>query len=143
MASVDSTTARQNVKVFLRVKKENGTYQRVGRVQSFREDQTNNVQVLDELGSEFAVELAKGITHYTFSIARFYCRADVFDALKLGQTFALEINDQATNELLEQFGQCAISAISRDYTVGQAVVAESVTVVAIGSGVQEPAVQRP
>jgi hypothetical protein len=69
--------------------------QRVGRVQSFREDITNNVQVLDELGRAFAVELKKGITHYTFNIARFYTRKDVFRSLKLGRVFGLQVQDHA------------------------------------------------
>ena len=134
MSSIDGVTARNNTKVYIEV---NG--KRVGRVQSFREDITNNVQVLDELGSAYAVELNKGITHYTFTIARFYCQRDVLEPLKLGQIFSLKVRDYgASSETLEYFKHCAIQSISRDFTVGQAVVAENATVVVAGKGLEAP-----
>lgn len=139
--SYDGIVARNSTKVYIEV---NGS--RVGRLQSVREDITNNIQVLDELGRAFAVELKKGITHYSFTIARFYARQDVFDSLKLGQIFALSIVDtanvddtgQGQREVLEYFERCAITSISRDYTVGQAVVGENAQVVTIGQGVAVP-----
>jgi hypothetical protein len=139
--SYDGIVSRNSTKVYIEV---NG--QRVGRLQSVREDITNNVQVLDELGRAFAVELKKGITHYSFSIARFYARSDVFDSLKLGQIFALSIVDTSSvddtgagqREVLEYFERCSITTISRDYTVGQAVVGENAQVVTIGQGIAVP-----
>lgn len=136
-SSIDNINARNNTRVFIVV---DGA--RVGRVQSFREDITNNVQVLDELGRAFAVELKKGITHYAFNIARFYTRTDVFRSLKLGAVFGLQVQDHAqsagtTNgafEVLESFTQCAINTISYDYTTGQATVGQNAAVVAIGRG---------
>lgn len=142
-ASVDSVVARNNSKVYIVV---NGAA--VGRVQSISESIANNVQVLDELGSQFAVELKKGITHYTFQIARFYCRSDAFEAIKLGQVFSLEIHDRSNvasfsndplagggaEEILEKFSRCAITSLTRDYSVGQASVGENASVVAIGQG---------
>lgn len=136
--STDGVVARNNTKVFLLV---NGVA--VGRIQSIREDIANNVQVLDELGRAFAVELKKGITHYTFSIAKFYVRKDVFEGIKLGQIFSLELRDRAnvsdtdssgSEQTLEYFERCAITSISRDYTVGAATVGENASVVAIGQG---------
>lgn len=142
--SGDGIVSRNSSKVYLVV---NG--QPVGRVQSIREDITNNVQVLDELGSQFAVELKKGITHYTFSIAKFWCRADSFDAIKLGQPFSLQLQDRSniadfsgdplqsgsgSQETLEYFERCAVTSISKDFTNGQAVVGMNASVVAIGKG---------
>lgn len=143
--SPDSIVSRNASKVYLAI---NGSP--IGRVQSIRQDITNNVQVLDELGSQFAVELKKGITHYTFSIAKFFCRADAFEAIKLGQIFSLAVQDRSnvanflndplqqtaggTEEQLEYFERCAITSISRDFTVGQAVVGLNASVVAIGQG---------
>lgn len=135
--SVDQFFARNNTKVFILV---NG--ERVGRVQSFREDVSNNVQVLSELGRDIAVELKKGITTYAFTIARFYTRNDVFRALKTGGVFSLMVNDTAglnsngtgSTEVLEFFDKCMIQSISYDYTNGSATVAQNASVVAIGSG---------
>ncbi len=134
--SGDNIQARNSTKVFLKI---NGV--RVGRVQSLRQDITNNVQVLNELGRSFAVELKKGITNYSFSIAKFYARSDAFEAIKLGQVFSLTIIDYAgvddgggNEDTLEYFERCAIQTISRDYTVGAATVGENATVVAIGQG---------
>jgi hypothetical protein len=143
-SSLDGVTTRSSTKVHLII---NGS--RVGRVQSLQQSTTNNVQVLSELGSQFAVELKKGITTYTFTIARFYTRKDAFEKLKLGQIFSLEITDDAnvsdfTNDplvsgagsmvVLELFQACSMTTVARDYTVGQAVVAENATVVTIGQG---------
>lgn len=135
--STDGVVVRNSTKVYIEV---NGA--RVGRVQSVREDISNNVQVLDELGSAFAVELKKGITHYSFSVARFFCRSDAFERLKLGQIFSLSIIDSSNSddtgagsrEILEYFERCSIATISRDYTVGQATVGENAQVVTIGQG---------
>ncbi len=91
--SIDSVNARNNTKVYLSI-----NHQRVGRVQSFRQDVSNNVQVLTELGRDVAVELKKGITIFTFSIARFYCRSDAMDAIKGGQVFSLGIRDTAGSD---------------------------------------------
>lgn len=135
--SVDSLYARNNTKVFLLV-----DGQRVGRVQSFREDISNNVQVLSELGRDIAVELKKGITTYAFTIARFYTRNDVFRDLKTGGVFSLMVRDTAGlnidgtggAEILEYFSKCMIQSISTDYTNGAATVAQNASVVAIGRG---------
>lgn len=141
--SSDALYARNATRIYLNVTLPGGKPQRVGRVQSMREDITNNVQVLDELGRAYAVELKKGITHYTFSIAKFYCRSDVFDSLKLGSIFGLSISDHnnaySAYSTLEYFSRCAITAISRDFTIGQAVVGENATVVTIGKGIEIPA----
>jgi hypothetical protein len=142
--SLDSITARSSTKVYLSV-----AGRRVARVQSLQQSITNNIQVLNELGSQFAVELKKGITSYSFTIARFFTRLDAFEDLKLGQVFALEIFDNSAVSdfsgdpltsgsgaatILELFQACSITTISRDFTVGQAVVAENATVVTIGQG---------
>lgn len=135
--SVDSFNARNNTKVYILV-----DGQRVGRVQSFREDITNNVQVLSELGRDFMVELKKGITAYSFSIARFYTRKDVFRSLKTGGVFSLMVRDTAglndngtgAAEILEFFQKCMIQTISYDYTNGAATIGQNASVVAIGRG---------
>lgn len=140
--SVDSIIARNNTGVVIVL---NG--QKVGRVQSIREDISNNVQVLSELGRAYAVELKKGITTYTFSIASFYCRSDVMDKLKLGEIFSLVIRDEKTvgsdgtgsPENLEYFERCAFQSVSRDYTVGQASVGQNAQVVVVGKGLTAPA----
>src|SRR3954470_6820775 len=93
MASYDNINARNNTKVYLVI-----DGQRVGRVQSFSESIANNVQVLAELGRQYMVELKKGITSYTFSIAKFYCRSDVSDKIKLGSVFSLMIRDTAPGD---------------------------------------------
>ena len=74
--STDNIQARNSTKVYIKI---NGA--RVGRVQSLQQSITNNVQVLNELGRAFAVELKKGITQYSFSIAKFYARNDAFEAM--------------------------------------------------------------
>jgi hypothetical protein len=154
MPAIDQVTARSSVKVSLVV-----AGATVGRVQSINASISNNMQVLNEIGTQFAVEMKKGITTYSFSIARFFCRADAFEDIKLGQPFALEIQDTSgvatpgfandpntqdainsgvqagATETLESFQYCAINTISRDYTVGQAVVAENASVVVIGMGI--------
>lgn len=134
--SIDGITARNNTLVNLIM-----AGQRIGRVQQFREDINNNVQVLAELGNAYMVQFNKGITSYSFTIARFYCRADVFDELKLGAPFGLSVRDDgigAGAETLEYFPSCSIASLSRDYTVGQASVGENATVVVIGKGVTSP-----
>jgi hypothetical protein len=142
IASIDNITARNSTSVVLIA-----DGQRVGRVQSFREDISNNVQVLAELGRAFNAEMKKGVTTYTFSIAKFYCRSDVMDQLKLGKVFAISIKDEATSpdypagsavEILETFPRCMIQSLSRDYTIGQASVGENATVVTIGQGLGVP-----
>jgi hypothetical protein len=137
-ASLDQLTARNNTKIYLAI---NGS--RVGRVQQMSHDRSNNVQVLSELGRDVAVELAKGITIHTFTIARFFCRNDVFGGIQNGEPFSLSIRDtaasdgaQASTEVLEYFRQCMVQSISRSFTNGQATVAQNATVVAIGNSEQ-------
>lgn len=140
MASTDNINARNNTKVFILI---NGS--RVGRVQSFSESIANNVQVLAELGNQYMVELKKGITSYSFSIAKFYCRSDVSDTIKNGQVFSLMIQDtapgdqaQAAAQVLELFQNCMVQSIDRSFTAGQATVAENAQVVTIGKGIDNP-----
>lgn len=140
-AAVDGIYSRNSTRIEIVF---NG--QKVGRVQSMREDITNNVQVLRELGYAYAAEMKKGVTEYRFSIARFYARNDVMDALKGGRVFSLALQDQnlvsdggsGRPQVLEYFAKCMIDSISRDYTIGQASVGENATVVAIGKGIQTP-----
>lgn len=134
--SIDGVTARNNTLIDILI---DGA--RVGRVQSFREDVSNNVQVLAELGRAYMVELKKGITSYSFTISRFYTRSDVFDSLKKGKVFGLSVADQSVAgnvETLEHFDRCMIQSISSDYTVGQASVGQNATVVVVGQGVGTP-----
>lgn len=140
-AAVDGIYSRNSTRIYLLV---NG--QRVGRVQQFREDIANNVQVLAELGNAYMAELKKGITRYSFTIARFYARNDVMDDLKLGRVFSIAVRDQnlvsdggnGRSQQLEYFPACMIDNMSRDYTIGQASVGENATVVTIGKGIQQP-----
>lgn len=136
LPSLDGLIARNNTLINLLI---NG--QRVGRVQQFREDINNNVQVLAELGSAFMVQLNKGITSYSFSLSRFTCRQDAMDVLKKGQVFGLEVQDAGDGGVsLEYFPSCAIASLSRDYTIGQASVGENASVAVIGEGVGVPKV---
>lgn len=134
-ASIDGVTARNNTFVVLQLDGRN-----IGRVQQFREDINNNVQVLAELGREYMVEMQKGITAYSFSISRFYCVADYIDALKLGAVFSLAVRDQTNPaaEILESFPRCMMTSVSRDYTIGQAAIGENASVVTVGKGVTTP-----
>lgn len=141
-ASIDNVLARNSTKVFIQI---NGA--RVGRVQQFSETINNNVQVLTELGRAYAAELKKGITTYSFSIARFYCHSDVLEPLKLGAIFSLLVRDagdvaedglSGVGETLELFQQCAINTISREITNGQASIVENAQVVTIGKGITSP-----
>lgn len=134
--SIDGVLARNNTLVVLTF-----AGQRVGRIQQFREDINNNVQVLAELGSAYMVQMNKGITSYSFSVSKFYCRTDVMDDLKLGKVFGISLVDQgAGGEVLEYFPRCMMTNVSRDYTVGQASVGENASVVTVGKGVVIPAV---
>jgi hypothetical protein len=109
---------------------------RVGRVQSMSRSGNNNIQVLRELGAQVAVELKKGISEYTFSIAKMLIRNDPFIEMEQGAIFSLESKDEATGgEQLDLFNYCAINSIDRQYTAGQATVALNVTVVTIGQPV--------
>lgn len=140
-AAVDGIYSRNSTRIQIVF---NG--QRVGRVQSMREDVSNNVQVLRELGNAYAAEMKKGVTEYRFSIAKFYARNDVMDDLKNGRVFSLAIQDDnlasdggsGRPQVLEYFAKCMIDSISRDFTIGTATVAENATVVTIGKGVQTP-----
>lgn len=134
LPSTDAIQARNSTKVNLAFQIPGGNWARVGRVQSMSEDISNNVQVLMELGSQFAVELKKGITTFSFSIARFYVHTDVFDGLSNGATFAMQITDDSGNGsvVLEQFQSCAINTISRSFQQGQATVGQNASVVVIG-----------
>lgn len=140
--SVDNFSARNSTKIYLAIQPEGQSYQRIGRVQSMDESRTNNFQVLTELGRDYAVELKKGITTFTFTIARFWVRSDVIDTLKNGLPFSLWVKD-GTNlnpdgtgsaEVLEYFQWCAITALSRSFTNGQVTVAENATVAIAGPG---------
>jgi hypothetical protein len=138
-ASIDNITARNNTLVVLSI-----DGKAVGRIQQFRQDQNNNVQVLAELGREFMVEMQKGITSYSFSISKFLVHSDVMDTLKNGAVFALTIKDTGTiatagnSEILESFARCMITSVSRDYTIGQAAIGVNASVVTIGKGVGVP-----
>lgn len=164
LSSIDHIVSRNAAQVNLAVKVPGSGWQRVGRVQSFSEDITNNVQVLSEIGSQFMVELKKGITQFSFSIAKFYCHSDLFDELASGMTFGLQIQDfspDATNEnintgintpsgsgpliwgnttpvILEQFESCAFNTVSRSYNNGQVTVGQNATVVVIGQSYGDP-----
>lgn len=136
LPSIDGLVARNNTLINLLI---NGL--RVGRVQQFREDINNNVQVLAELGSAYMVQLNKGITSYSFSISRFTCRNDAMDLLKKGQVFGLEVQDRGDGGAsLEYFPSCAIASISSDYTIGQASVGQNATIAVIGEGIDVPKV---
>ena len=143
--SLDSVYSRNATRVNVAIQLPGGNFARVGRVQSISKDSQNNVQVLHEIGSQFAVELKKGISTYTFSIAKMYVRSDVFDALELGAIFALAISDDSgvtptggQSVVLDQFNQCSISSVSKQYTAGQATVAQNATIVTIGSSAGSP-----
>lgn len=144
--SVDAFSARNSTKIYLEIQAEGGKKERIGRVQSMDESRTNNFQVLTELGRDYAVELKKGITTFTFTIARFWVRSDVMDNLKSGLPFSLWVKD-GTNlnadgtgsaEVLEYFQWCAVTALSRSFTNGQVTVAENATVAIAGPGLVGP-----
>ncbi len=138
-SSVDKLTARNSTGVIIKINDE-----RVGRVQSFREDINNNVQVLAELGRQYMAEMKKGVTSYSFTISKFYVRSDVMDDIKLGAVFTLRVTDQTPGdrprgrEVLEYFPRCMVTSLSRDYTIGQASVGENASIVTIGKGVTVP-----
>lgn len=138
--SIDSIQARNATKVNLAFQIPGGNWLRVGRVQSMSEDISNNVQVLMELGSQFAVELKKGITTFSFSIAKFYVHTDVFDQLASGTVFGMQITDDSgrASVVLEQFQSCAMNSVSRSYQSGQATVAQNASVVVIGQSYGNP-----
>lgn len=138
-SSIDGIHSRNNTLVVISI---NGSA--VGRVQQFREDQNNNVQVLAELGREYMVEMQKGITSYSFSISKFLTHGDVMDSLKNGQVFSLTVKDTSTiatagnSEILETFSRCMITSLSRDFTIGQAAIGVNASVVTIGKGQGAP-----
>lgn len=132
--STDTLTTRNNTLIVLTM---NG--QRVGRVQQFSEEINNNVQVLAEIGRDYMVELQRGIVSYTFSMAKFLARADVFDDLKLGKVFGLAVTDTgAGNEVIEYFPRCMMSSVSLSWAVGQAAVGVNAQVAVVGKGVEVP-----
>lgn len=134
--SIDQVAGRNNTLITIKL-----DGRRVGRVQQFREDQSNNVQVLAELGRDVMVEMLRGIRSYSFTIASFYCHQDVMDQLKDGAVFSLDVTDENAgvgSEVLEHFSRCMIQSVSRDYTVGQAAVGQNAAVVVVGSGVGIP-----
>ena len=109
---------------------------RIGRVQSMSRSGNNNIQVLRELGAQVAVELKKGISEYTFSIAKMLIRTDPFIELEQGAIFSLETKDEAVGgEQLDLINYCAINSIDRQYAAGQATVALNASVVTIGQPV--------
>lgn len=141
VAGRGAITSRNATRINLRIAKPGGGFERVGRVQSMSRSANNNVQVLRELGAQVAVELKKGISEYTFTIAKMWARTDVFDELEQGAIFGLETVDESgispalgtgAAELLDVFNYCAINSIDRQYTAGQATVAVNATVVTIG-----------
>lgn len=153
--SIDAIVSRNATQVNLAIQIPGTSgWTRVGRVQSMSEDISNNVQVLMELGSQFAVELKKGISTYTFSIAKFYVHTDVFDKLVNGMIFGLQIQDSSSSALsgvgaaqsapaasastLEYFSSCSINTVSRSFQQGQATVAQNASVVAIGQSYGAP-----
>lgn len=140
--SIDALYTRNATRVNLSIRLPGGTWARIGRVQSMTEDIANNVQVLMEIGSQVAVELKKGISTYTFSIAKFYVRSDVFDQLRDGAIFGLMISDDsdsvAGSIVLEQFQQCSMNSVSRSFNQGQATVAQNASVVTIGNSAGNP-----
>lgn len=135
--SIDGLYSRNSTRIVMQVTPPSGHAFTVARVQSMREDITNNIQVLDELGSAYAVELKKGITHFTFNVAKFLTRSESFEPLKAGQIFSLNVHDLAASsgeKTIEFFKHCAINTISSSYSVGQAVVALNATIVVAGRG---------
>lgn len=139
--SLDSTYSRNATRINLSIALPGGKFARVGRVQSVSQNISNNVQVLAELGSQVMVELKKGISVYTFSIAKMYVISDVFDQLRAGQIFGLELSDNSNPSaaiILEHFKQCALTSVSRTFTQGQATVAQDASVVTIGSSTGNP-----
>jgi hypothetical protein len=90
--SIDNLNARNNTKVFIVV-----DGQRVGRVQSFREDITNNVQVLDELGRDVRGRAQEG--HHPLHVLDrpvLHPQRRLPD-LKLGKVFALRCGHRGLN----------------------------------------------
>ena len=139
--SIDGIYARNATHINLRVSLPNGAYARVGRVLSVSRQQSNNVQVLAELGSQVMVELKKGITQYNFSISKLYVHNDVFDQIADGAVFGMELTDDTASGggvILDQFSRCAINSISVSYGAGQVTVAEDCQVVTIGSSAGSP-----
>jgi hypothetical protein len=93
------------------------------------------VQVIAELGRDYMVEMAKGLTVFSFSISSFYVRNDVVDGLRNGQSFGLVITDGAgVAEVLDSFAQCMMQSIDRSYAAGAVTVGQDCSVVAIGKG---------
>lgn len=141
LAAIDNIVTRNNTGVTLSI---NGV--RVGRVQQFQESRANNVQVLAELGSQYMVEMKRGIIAFTFSISSFYVRADVMDRLKNGTPFSLTVRDlnnidvEGTGiaEVLESFPRCMITSVNRTFTNGAAAVGQDAQVVTIGKGIDVP-----
>jgi hypothetical protein len=140
LPSIDSVIARNATKIELAFNVSGSGWVRVGRVQSMSQDTANNVQVLSELGSQFAVELKKGITTFSFTIAKFYVHTDVFDPLRSGAIFGIQLSDTSVvpTSVLEQFQSCSMNSVSRQYTSGQATVAQNASVVAIGQSYGAP-----
>lgn len=144
--STDSIASRNATKINLQIALPGGAFARVGRVQSISEDIANNVQVLLELGSQYAVELKKGVSTFSFSIAKMYVHTDVFDQLRGGAIFSLAVTDDSgvtvtgagTSSVLEMFNSCAITSISRSFAQGQATIAQNASVVTIGNSAGAP-----
>jgi uncharacterized membrane protein YjfL (UPF0719 family) len=129
-AAIDTLASRNNTAVTITL-----GGQRVGRVQQFRSSQANNVQVIAELGRDYMVEMAKGLTVFSFSISTFYVRNDLFDTIRNGQTFGLVITDGAgVAEVLDAFDQCMLQSVDRSYAAGAVTVGQDAAVVAIGKG---------
>ena len=129
-AAIDQLASRNNTAVTITL-----GGQRIGRIQQFRSSQANNVQVIAELGRDYMVEMAKGLTVFSFSISTFFIRNDKFDAIRNGETFGLVMTDSAgTAEVIDSFDQCMLQSLDRSYADGAVTIGQDASVVAIGKG---------
>lgn len=128
--AIDKLASRNNTAVTITLRG-----QRVGRVQQFRSSQANNVQVIAELGRDYMVEMAKGLTVFSFSISTFFVRGDVFEPIRNGEAFGLVITDSAgVAEVIDSFDQCMLQSLDRSYAAGAVTIGQDASVVAIGKG---------
>lgn len=130
-ASLDTLTSRNNTAVTIKFKGST-----VGRIQQFRSSQSNNVQVIAELGRAFMVEMSAGVRQFSFAVSTFYVRNDAIDALRKGEVFSLVVSDATggTAETLTSFDQCMIQSLSRTYAAGAVTIGQDAEIVAIGNG---------
>jgi hypothetical protein len=130
-ANLDNLSSRNNTAVTILL---NGS--RVGRIQQFRVSQANNVQVIAELGRDYMIEMAKGLTVFTFAISTFYTRNDAFEAIRAGNPFGLSISDASGGvaEVIDQFNHCMVQSLDRSFSAGAVTIGQDASVVAIGNG---------